>query len=96
MFPIFYLYKQGCNELDAESFSFQRIISTTRNYLAWDHLVKWWDHFADMGAEAILQVSSPQGVSYNYYQARELHKTLNVLIKGDDGGWGVGVIGEAG
>lgn len=49
-----------------------------------------WDHFADMGAEAILQVSSPQGVSYNYYQARELHKTLNVLIKGDDGGLGSG------
>lgn len=43
-----------------------------------------------MGVEAILQVSPPQGVSHNYYQPREPHKTQNVLIKGDDGGLGSG------
>lgn len=30
------------------------------NYLVWDCLVKWWDHFADLGVEAVLQVSPPQ------------------------------------
>lgn len=53
-------------------------------------MVKWGDHFADMGIETILQVSPPQGVSHNYFQAEELHKTLNVLIKGDDGWLGSG------
>lgn len=40
MFPIFYLYKQSCNELHAVSFSFQRIISTRMNDLEWGHLFK--------------------------------------------------------